>query len=539
MTIWAIFNFIGGVGLFLLGMKLMTEGLKVAAGDALRRILAWATLSRLRGVASGALITGIVQSSSAVIFATIGFVNAGILGLGPAVSVIYGANLGTTMTTWLVSVAGLQFSLKAFALPFIGLGMLLQVLGRLATLQALGKALTGFGLFFLGLDVLTGLFQSGELMTALVADQGLSTLLLYCLVGAVMTVLMQSSSAALAVILTAAVGGLLGLPTAAAMMVGANIGTTSTAVFASIGATPNARRVAASHVLFNLVEAVAVFLLFGVLLWWVRTLSGVLGAGGSVAVALALFHTSGKLIGLALMWPLTPRLVRWLEQRFEPEGRSLAHPAFLDKSALETPSLGLQAVQQELHRVQTGMAALLQDALTTRDTDRVQLNRQQADLQALLDTINEAIQGFSGHDLSDDMAAQLPELLRATHDLEEMGERALELHTLVRRLPEVSPPEAEQACDKRLVSLALSLVQPANSADEATETTTDESTPEEGFEKRYQSVKGQLLNAGAARALPSRQMGDWLDYYSILRRVVTLAARVRSQGMIKAIIPTQ
>ncbi|TGG94941.1 Na/Pi cotransporter family protein [Natronospirillum operosum] len=530
MTIWAIFSFIGGVGLFLLGMKLMTEGLKVAAGDALRHILAWATHSRLRGVASGALITGLVQSSSAVIFATIGFVNAGVLGLGPAVSVIYGANLGTTMTTWLVSVAGLQFSLKAFALPFIGLGMLLQVMGRRATLQALGTALAGFGLFFLGLDVLTGLFaDAGELVAPVPPESGVLTLALYCLIGVIMTVMMQSSSAALAVILTAAAGGLVGLPAAAAMMVGANIGTTSTAAFAAIGATPNARRVAASHVLFNLVEAVAVFLLFGLLLWWVQLLSGFPDAGGSVAVALAIFHTSGKLIGLTLMWPLTPFLVRWLERQFAPEGRSLAHAEYLDKTALETPSVGLQAVRQELNRVEDGTTALLRAALQSPPPEGLQLSRQQGDLRALLDTINEAIQGFSSHDLPGDLAAQLPELLRITHDLEEMGERALELHTLARRLPALSPPEAAQVePGQRLSALALAAVADVGrQAQQASADPNHESLPSvDAFEARYQTVKQQLLAAGAARQLPSRQMGDWLDYYSNLRRIVLLAARI-------------
>lgn len=544
MTFWSILQFLGGVGLFLLGMKLMTEGLKVAAGDALRRILGWATLSRARGVATGALITSIVQSSSAVIFATIGFVNAGILGLGPAVSVIYGANLGTTMTTWLVSVAGLQFSLKAFALPFIGFGMLLQVMGRLATLQAFGTALTGFGLFFLGLDVLTGLFQSGDLMFTTFAGDGLLTLLLYCLIGAAMTVLMQSSSAALAVILTAAAGGLLGLPAAAAMMIGANIGTTSTAVFAAIGATPNARRVAASHVLFNLVEATAVFILFGVLIWWVETLSGMLGAGGSIAVSLAIFHTTGKLIGLALMWPLTPRLVQWLERQFVTAGRELAHPEFLDKTALETPALGLQAAQQELQRVQSAMADLLSSSLQASHKETTTVSNQQADVLALLERINDAIQSYSLQGLPEELATQVAELLRITHDLEEMAERANDIETLSRRLKgNHAPVEDSNPPTQRLAALALSLVRnliivddhhsTAHDVDQSTDLTAPHDSVEqtaEQFEQRYQTVKQQVLTAGATGRMPARQLGDWLDYYSTLHRIVTLTRRARHQG---------
>jgi phosphate:Na+ symporter len=295
MNAWQILSFLGGIGLFLLGMKLMTEGLKLAAGDGLRHVLTYATRSRVRGVASGAMITGVVQSSSAVIFATIGFVNAGILGLGQAVGVIYGANLGTTATTWLVSVVGLGFSLKAFALPFIGLGMLLRLTARHSRLRGLGDAVTGFGVFFLGLDVLTDMFRdTGPMLTPAFTDSGGLMLLLHLLAGFLMTVVMQSSSAALAVILTAATGGVIALPGAAAMMIGANLGTTSTAVFAALDATPNARRVASAHVLFNVVEACILFLFFGLLLALVEWLATAVGLGPSIAVSLAFFHTIGN-----------------------------------------------------------------------------------------------------------------------------------------------------------------------------------------------------------------------------------------------------
>ena len=206
-------QFAGGVGLFLLGMKLMTDGLKVAAGGALRSILAGWTSTVPRGVAAGVLITGLVQSSTAVIFATIGFVNAGLLSLAQALGVIYGSNVGTTFTSWLVALVGFNVDLKLLALPAIGFGMALNTLSKAARQRALGEALTGFGVFFIGINVLKSVFTgTGQsLPIELLGDGTGWSVLLYASAGALLTVAMQSSSAALAVTLTAAAGGIIPL----------------------------------------------------------------------------------------------------------------------------------------------------------------------------------------------------------------------------------------------------------------------------------------------------------------------------------------
>ncbi|MDQ2070651.1 Na/Pi cotransporter family protein [Natronospira bacteriovora] len=515
MNLWQILSFLGGVGLFLLGMKLMTEGLKVAAGDGLRHVLAFATRSRARGLASGAMITGVVQSSSAVIFATIGFVNAGILGLGQAVGVIYGANLGTTATTWLVSVVGLEFSLKAFALPFIGAGMLIRLLARVSRLRGLGDAVTGFGVFFLGLDVLTDMFrETGPMLTPAFTGSGALMLFLHLLAGFLMTVVMQSSSAALAVILTAATGGALALPGAAAMMIGANLGTTSTAVFAALGATPNARRVASSHVIFNVVEAAILFLFFGFLLQLVQWLAASVGMAHSIAVALAFFHTTGKLIGLMAMWPLTPLMVDWLSRRFRPLPDELARPQYLDETVLATPSLGLRAVEKELNRALVAAGHLFTDAIAEKRIERARLEGRQQALQSLLDIINDAAQSLSSHDLSSQHSRTLPDVLRTTRYLEELGERALELDEMARRLPAICPVEEGQE-GPTLSELARAV---------PSEPLTKSGVSPE-FEERYQRIKSELLWAGASRRMGSRQMSDWLDYFSVLRRAAKVHGR--------------
>ncbi|MFW5792222.1 MAG: Na/Pi symporter, partial [Desulfohalobiaceae bacterium] len=175
-----LLNIFGGLGLFLLGMWLMTDGLKVAAGQALRRILRSWTDTPMRGLFSGFLITSLVQSSSAVTVATIGFVNAGILSLKRAIGVIYGSNLGTTTTAWLVALVGFHVNIKVMALPMIGLGMVLHIIAPGTRKAALGHALAGFGVFFLGIDVLKGGFAGLDQgwTTALPAVSGMVELLL-------------------------------------------------------------------------------------------------------------------------------------------------------------------------------------------------------------------------------------------------------------------------------------------------------------------------------------------------------------------------
>ncbi|NLB57654.1 MAG: Na/Pi cotransporter family protein, partial [Gammaproteobacteria bacterium] len=288
-----LFTLLGGIGLFLLGMRLMTDGLTASAGGGLRTILAGATRSRGRALVSGLIITTGVQSSSAVIFATIGFVNAGLLSLGQSVGLVYGANLGTTLTSWLVAVAGFNLHLRALALPAIGLGALAWAISRSSRWGALGQAVAGFGLFFLGIDVLREAFDGiGGMFSVQGQDaETIAGIAAFVLSGIAITLLTQSSSATLAITLTAAAGGLLPLQAAAAMIIGANVGTTSTAVFAAIGATSPARRVAAAHVLFNVVTAAMALALLPALLWLSRAMAGVVMDEPHIALVLAVFHT--------------------------------------------------------------------------------------------------------------------------------------------------------------------------------------------------------------------------------------------------------
>jgi len=272
LTFSSIGHIIGGVGLFLLGMMLMTDGLKVAAGRSLKKLLERGTDTAFHGLVSGATLTALVQSSSAVTVAAIGFVNAGMLTLERSVWVIFGSNIGTTMTGWLVALIGFKIKIELFALPAIGLGMIFKLTGPETRRGAFGQALAGFGLFFVGISVLKDAFE-GVAQTIDVSSlyvEGFVGVLTFVGIGFLMTLLTQSSSAAISIALAAAAGNLVELEPAAAMVIGANIGTTSTALIAVLGATPNAKRVAASHVAFNLLTGLVAIILLPVMLSAVR-----------------------------------------------------------------------------------------------------------------------------------------------------------------------------------------------------------------------------------------------------------------------------
>lgn len=346
-------NLVGGVGLLLIGIMLMTDGLKLASGNALREILGRWTQTRWRGLLAGALITGIVQSANAVTVATIGFANAGMLTLERAIWVVYGSNVGSTMIGWLVALVGFEFDIHAIALPFVGLGALLRLTGGHSRRGALGTTLVGFGLLFLGISVMEETFiglQEDASLPAL-ANEGLLYRLAYVGIGMGLAAAMQSSSAALVVTLSAVQSGLIPFETAAAIVIGANVGATTTSMLSVIGATPNAKRVAFSHVVFNLLSAVAGFITLKPVLWAMRQFELMIGLDAEPAFRLALFHSAFNISGVVLIWPLTGWLLGFLRRRFSSAEEQLAKPRHLDRTVLALPYVAADAVIREVERL--------------------------------------------------------------------------------------------------------------------------------------------------------------------------------------------
>lgn len=361
---------VGGLGLLLVGMSLMTDGLKLAAGNTLRDILALWTNSRSRGLLSGILITGIVQSSSAVTVATIGFANAGMLSLERAIWVIFGSNVGTTMTAWIVALIGFRFNIEALALPMIGIGAIFKLTGAQTRRASIGMALVGLGLLFLGIDTLKSAFDIAGTDYTLPGFDEISIVQVLVMVGSgfLLTSLMQSSSAAMVIALSAAESGLIPFNAAAALVIGANLGTTTTAILTVFGATPTAKRVALAHVFFNVITALIAILILGPMLAFSSLIQARFGLDSSPAVSLALFHTSFNILGVLLMYPVSNTMVKQLYRLFQTHEETESRPHYLDKNVLALPYIAVDALSLELSRIARMSIYLLQQCLHATST---------------------------------------------------------------------------------------------------------------------------------------------------------------------------
>ncbi|MDX1559702.1 MAG: Na/Pi cotransporter family protein [Marinobacter sp.] len=387
-----IFQILGGLALFLLAMEMMTDGLKSAAGHQLRHLLGHWTKTPLRGLAAGFLITGIVQHSGAVTVATIGFVNAGLLNLAQSLGIIFGSNIGTTMTAWLVSLVGFGFDIEAMALPLLAAGMGVKMISRNPRNRSLGQAFAGFALFFLGLSILKSSLETlaGGLDSDVLVGSGYG-LPAFVLIGFLATVLTQSSSASLAIVLTAAAGGLIPLDSAAAAVIGANLGSTSTAALSALKATANARRLAIGHILFNAVTGLIALVVLPVMLWVVALLADWLALDANVAVSLALFHTLFNVLGAFIMLPFTPQFARFLGRLFRSKEEDNAEPRYLDNTLVTTPELAIGAVDQEMKRLIGLIRGLLRVCLDREDLQPTQIRPKSEACRSLNEAITDYI----------------------------------------------------------------------------------------------------------------------------------------------------
>jgi phosphate:Na+ symporter len=342
----SIFKLIGGIGLFLMGMVLLTDGVKAFAGDALKRWLIRFTGTPAKAFASGALVTAMVQSSSATTVTVIGFVSAGLLTFPQAVGVVMGASLGTTGTGWIVAVLGLKVSVGFYALPLVGIGAFLKLLAH-GPWRALGIALAGFGLIFIGIESLQDAMRglSGELDLARLPSSGLLAHLLAMTLGIVMTVIMQSSSAAIATTLTALHTGAINFEQASSLVIGAAVGTTVTGGLAAIGGSVPAKRTALAHVAFNLATGLIAVILLPLFLWIISLAQQHLGLGPG-AMSLAAFHTIFIAAGVAIFLPLVDRFSRTIERLLPDTGPVLTRN--LDNTVLQNPAVALEATKRAL-----------------------------------------------------------------------------------------------------------------------------------------------------------------------------------------------
>lgn len=351
---------IGGLGIFLFGLRVMSAGLQKMAGNRLRAILAGLTVNRFTGIISGFLVTCAVQSSSATTVLVVSFANAGLLSLTQAMGLVMGANIGTTLTAWLVALFGFKVKISAFALPIIGIGFPLSLIGSRRASQ-ISEIMVGFGLLFLGLkflkDGVPDLKSNPEAFEFLVGltQYGIGSIFIFVLAGLAVTVIVQSSSASTAIVLTMVAKGWIPLELAAAMALGANIGTTVTAQLAVIGANRNAKRVAHFHTLFNVIGVLMIIPLIDPLLHLMQTIvpGDPTDTEGVLPKQVAAFHTTFNILVTFVLFFFLNRLeklVMWLVPQ-EGDEREGAHLQFLQTGLMGTPELATVEVRRALQNM--------------------------------------------------------------------------------------------------------------------------------------------------------------------------------------------
>jgi len=444
-----ILGVIGGLGLFLFGMLLMSDGLKKVAGRKLRVVLETMTKKTYVGFVVGALVTAFIQSSSAASVIVIGLVNAGLLTLKQAIGVIIGTNVGTTATAWIVSVSGLGFlKIETYALPAVGLGFLLQVGGRTRVMKNLGTIFLGFGLLFLGIEYMKGAFEpleSSPQVQQLFAAYG-GKPLLAILVGMILTTLVQSSSASIAIVQLLAMGGAFGTDWQAALdmaipfVLGANIGTTITAQLASLQANRMARRAAWAHTTFNVLGTAIAYpcvilgcygVLVDFLTPWELSKTTI---AASIAVAHTVFNVLNSLLFLPLATLLEKAAYKLVPLR---PAEAAAQPVVLERHLLNTPEIALEQARREIVRMaKTAKSGFLDSVTGLISDDRRKLEAARV-AEEFTDTLQYEITTYltelSRRQLSEEVSVALPVLLHTVNDLERIGDHAVNVVEIAMR----------------------------------------------------------------------------------------------------------
>lgn len=435
------FQLIGGLGFFLFGMKFMSEGLRKVASDRLKNILSYLTKNRFIALMMGAGVTALIQSSSAMTVMLVGFVNAGLMTFKQALPVVLGANIGTTFTAWLVSFFAV-FKITHYALPAVGIGFLLMIVARKPSLRQWGEVLFGFGVLFVGIGFMKDAFEpleSSERILDIMVNFSKYPIL-GVLVGTVVTVLLQSSSATIALVQILAFRGLIDFPSAIPIILGDNIGTTITAQIARIGGTTGARRVAWAHTLFNVIGT-SYMLVFVYLGWYSRFIQWIIPGDldlKNIMLHIALAHSIFNVSNSIIFFPLIPALQKFVERLVKPRGDVVdLEPQYLEKHLIETPSIALEQSKKEIIRMLSLAGSALKNAYELYRTGNTALSRKVARREQAVDNLQGEITQYlieiSMEGLEQDEAEQIPVFIHSVNDIERIADNAVNIVELGQR----------------------------------------------------------------------------------------------------------
>ena len=444
-----IFSLVGSLALFLFGMKTMSEGLEKFAGDRLRSILAAMTKNRVMGVLTGVLITALIQSSSATTVMVVSFVNAGLMTLAQSIGVIMGANIGTTVTAWIISAVGFKVNIAAFAIPLLAIGMPLIFSGK-GNRKSIGEFIFGFSFLFMGLSFLqeaATAMNIGDMVAGMLAhvpQDSFLTIILFVIVGALVTMVVQASAATMAI--TLMLFGMnipgFGFEQAAALAMGQNIGTTITAFMASLTANTQARRAALAHMFFNVFGVVAFLIVFypacNAVSWFVDSVMG----GGNDLFKLSAFHTAFNIINTLLLIGFVKQIemlvCKALPMKAQDEDYRLK---FISGGLLSTAELSIMEAQKEIHHFAERclrMFGFVPQLMKTED--EMEFNKLFSRIgkyENITDSMEMEIAAYlnkvSEGRLSDASKAQIQKMLRQITELESIGDSVYNLGRTLNR----------------------------------------------------------------------------------------------------------
>ena len=376
---------VGSLGFLLYGMKLMSDGVQKSAGESLQRALSVLTGNRFISLLTGLVVTMIIQSSGATTVMVVTFVNAGLMTLTQSVGVIFGANIGTTITAWIVAIFGFNFKISSIAIPLFGLGYFLSII-RKGSYKNWAQAIMGFGMLFLGLSGLSDVFTPDQLGWLFkIQGDGVLGILLGFVIGIVITALLHSSSAFSAIVITMAYNGLVNWEMAAAMTLGSNIGSTIDAVLAAMGTNADARRSAVIHVLFNVLGTIVALCFFHPFLDLVMLVTPG-GHNSNIAIRISMLHTVFKTLSTVILLPLQNPIVKLTKILIKDDEKNtsnvykLEFTGLLAKDSVATHIIQAEKAIADMTDVVTDMFDKIQIGVTKRNNDFIEKHSEASEL---------------------------------------------------------------------------------------------------------------------------------------------------------------
>lgn len=523
LTIKMIFSVLGGLGIFLLGMKNMSDGIQAVAGNRLRKMINAVTNNRILACGVGTFITCLVQSSSITTVMVIGMVNAGVMNLMQAIGVILGANIGTTITGWI-----LVLKVGKYGLPLIGVSAFFFLFAKRERIRFLAGFVLGLGMIFYGLSLMkTGFAPLKDLPEfvewfAKFKPDTYFGLIKCCLVGAILTAIVQSSSATLGITIGLASTGIIDYPTAAALVLGENIGTTITAYLASLGASVNAKRAAYAHMLINIIGVLWITSIFSFYTNLVVRL-----VGDNTTACIAATHTGFNVVNMLLFIPLTKYLSKLLYKLVPDKAiKEKPHLTYLDVRMLETPTIAIEQSRREVVRMaetNKKMLKSLKNFITSASPDEKKVDEMFSN-ENVLDVIQKEISEFLGELISSqtshEVALEAKEQLRMADEYESISDYIVSILKLNLKMREAGMAFTEDGL-KEILDLHDHVAEYVEyvhkGVDLENENMLNEATTRgealTRLIKKYRTTHLERMSAGAILPLKSLIFNDMLSSY--------------------------